>query len=159
MNATLRQVPPTARRILVIANETSNSAKVVETLASRRADGPIEVLVIAPALNTRLHHWMSDQDGAHHAAGERLAECLQTLNAAGIEARGWVGDADPVFAIADAIPFFAPDEIVLLTLPMSRSNWLERDVVARARGKFGLPVTHLVVWDATENERAVPVAA
>jgi GABA permease len=159
MNSTLREAPATARRILVVANEAANSDKVVETLAARAADEAIEVLVIAPALNTRLHHWMSDEDGAHHAAGERLAACLQTLNAAGIEAQGWVGDADPVFAIADAIPFFAPEEIVLLTLPMSRSNWLERDVVARTRGRFGLPVTHLVVWEATEQRGPLPVAA
>jgi len=156
MSQTLREVPSTARRILVIANETADTPVVLQAVIEQAHGSAAQVLVIAPALNTRLHHWMSDQDGAHHAAGERLAASLETLNLAGVDAQGWVGDADPIMAIADALPFFSPDEIVLLTHPRRRSNWLARDVVERARAQFGLPVTHVVVEDAG---RRVPVAA
>ena len=87
-----------------------------------------------------------------------LVACLSALNLSGIDAQGWVGDADPMLAIADAMPFFAPDEIVLLTHSKGRSNWLERDVVHRARAAYGRPVVHIVVEDTGARPR-VPVAA
>jgi hypothetical protein len=157
MSATLREVPAKARRILVVANETACSSVTLDILARRAGDGA-EVLVIAPALNTRMHHWMSDSDGAFRAAGERLAASLSALNLAGIDAQGWVGDADPMISIADAMPFFNPDEIVMLTHPKSRSNWLAHDVVRRARAAFGRPVVHIVVEDPERRPRE-PVAA
>ena len=92
------------------------------------------MLVVVPALNTPLKHWVSDEDGARAAAGERLEASLEAMRAAGIEARGEVGDGDPLQAIEDALRTFAPDELVISTHPEGRSNWLERGVVeARAR--------------------------
>jgi hypothetical protein len=71
--------------------------------------------VVAPALNSRLRHWISDEDVARRAAEERLAFCLERLTRAGLEARGVVGDADPLQAIADALYDFAANEIVIAT--------------------------------------------
>jgi len=34
---------------------------------------------------------------------------------------------------------FAPDELIISTHPEGRSNWLERNVVERARERFALP--------------------
>ena len=51
------------------------------------------------------------------------------MRAAGIEARGEIGDGDPLQAIEDALRTFAPDELVISTHPEGRSNWLERGVV------------------------------
>ena len=67
------------------------------------------------------------------------------MRAAGIEARGEIGDGDPLQAIEDALRTFAPDELVISTHPEGRSNWLERGVVTGARDRFALPVTHVVV--------------
>ena len=53
------------------------------------------------------------------------------MRAAGLDARGEVGDGDPLQAIEDALRTFAPDELVISTHPEGRSNWLERDVVER----------------------------
>jgi len=47
--------------------------------------------------------------------------------------------------------FEAADEILIGTHPEHRSNWLARDIVARACGRFGLPVAHVVV-DAVAHE-------
>ena len=58
------------------------------------------------------------------------------MRAAGIDARGEVGDGDPLQAIEDALRTFAPDELVISTHPEGRSNWLERGVVERARERF-----------------------
>ena len=67
------------------------------------------------------------------------------MRAAGIDARGEIGDGDPLQAIEDALRTFAPDELVISTHPAGRSHWLERDVVGGARERFALPVRHVVV--------------
>jgi GABA permease len=52
----------------------------------------------------------------------------------------------------DALRTFGADEIVISTHPPGRSNWLEKDVISRARERFDLPITHVVV--DLERERA-----
>lgn len=138
--------------LLVVANETVEGSALVETVRDIALACDAEVLVVAPALNSRLRHWMSDSDGAHHAAGVRLARCLARLREAGVSATGHVGDADPVLAIEDAMADFPADEIVIGTHPEERSNWLARDLVARTCTYFGLPVAHVVVDVARHQE-------
>ena len=67
------------------------------------------------------------------------------MRAAGIEARGQIGDSDPLQAIEDGIRIFAPDEVVISTHPEGRSNWLERGIVDATRERFACPVAHVVV--------------
>ena len=67
------------------------------------------------------------------------------MRAAGMTARGEIGDDDPLQAIEDALRTFAPDELVISTHPVGRSHWLERGVVDGAKERFDLPVTHVVV--------------
>ena len=110
-----------------------------------RSDGDTEVLVVTPALNTRIRHWTSDEDTARGAAQARLDESLAALSGDGIDARGIVGDDDPCQAIEDALRMFPADEIVVSTHPAGRSNWLEDGVVERAKERFDLPITHVVV--------------
>ena len=45
----------------------------------------------------------------------------------------------------DALRRFPADEVIISTHPLGRSNWLERDVVERARERFDITVTHVVV--------------
>jgi GABA permease len=132
------------RRILVVANETVTSGVLHETIRVRAEDGPAHVLVVAPALNGRLQHWISDEGEARRAARERLVACLNRLSGEGIEANGIVGDPDPMLAIADALVLFPADELVIATHPEGSSNWLARDVVEKARRRYGLPVLHNV---------------
>ena len=142
--------------ILVIANRTCPCPTLVDEVARRAMHTPAEVLVVAPALNSRLRHWMSDVDAARRAAEERLDSCLTRLKAAGISARGEIGDGDPMQAIADALSTFAADEIVIATHPEDRSNWLAHDLVGRARARFDPPVLHIVV-DVARNDEYVAV--
>jgi hypothetical protein len=131
------------RRILVIANETLVGEVLHRVIQERAAGG--EVLVVTPALNSRLRHWISDVDAARRRAEERLQECLDRLAAYGVDARGLVGDADPLQAIGDALKLFAADELIIATHPEGRSHWLERDLVRRARSRYPQPVRHVVV--------------
>jgi hypothetical protein len=145
----IQQAPPPhpegERRILVVANETVGGSELLEQIR-RRSEGVDEhVLVVVPALNSPIKHWTSDEDGAREAAQERLEASLAAMRANGIDARGEVGDSDPLQAIEDALRTFAPDELIISTHPVERSHWLERGVVTGARERFALPVTHVVV--------------
>ena len=127
------------RRILVVANENVEDDVLHDAIRFRE----VEVLVVAPALNSRLRHWVSDEDEARRRAELRLAGCVRKLTAAGFDATGLVGDADPLQAIDDALRVFAADEIVVATGEEGRSNWLARDLVGRARSRYPQPIVQL----------------
>jgi hypothetical protein len=133
------------RRILVIANETVGGHTLRSAILERSLDVREEVLVVTPALNSPLKTWVSDEDGARAAAQERLDTSLAKLSEAGVEARGEVGDGDPIQAMEDALRTFGADEIIISTHPEGRSNWLERGIVQKARERFAVPITHVVV--------------
>jgi hypothetical protein len=132
-----------SRKVLVIANETVAGRELMDAVKERAEGG--EVLVVAPALNTRLRHLFADVDKAREAAEGRLHESLKHLEEAGIHARGAVGDTDPVRAMGDALFEFDADEIIISTHPPGRSNWMEKGVVDRARAETDIPITHVVV--------------
>jgi nucleotide-binding universal stress UspA family protein len=136
---------PQDKRILVIANETVGGDELRRCLRSRSEGFNTEVLVVAPALNTPLRTWVSDEDPARAAAEQRLQASIARLRDGGVEVRGEVGDGDPLQAIEDGLRTFGADEVILSTHPEGRSNWLERGVVEAARQRFAIPITHVVV--------------
>jgi GABA permease len=137
--------PPGEHRILVVANETLGGAELLAELEGHAGADRARVLVVCPALNTPIRHWVSDEDDARAAAQARLDQSLASMRAAGIDANGEIGDGDPIQAIEDAIRTFRPDELILSTHPEGRSHWLERGVVERARERFAIALTHVVV--------------
>jgi len=147
-----RPHPAGERRILVIANETVGGHTLRSAILEKSLDVREEVLVVTPALNSPLRHWVSDEDNARAAAQERLETSLAKLAEAGVAARGEVGDGDPLQAMEDALRTFGADEIIISTHPPGRSNWLERGVVENARERFAVPITHVVVDLEAESE-------
>jgi len=137
--------PPGEYRILVVANETVGGPELLSEIRGRSTARAARVLVVTPALNSPLRHWVSDEDEARTAAQERLDASLASMRAAGLDATGEIGDGDPIQAIEDAVRTFQPDELIISTHPAGRSHWLERGVVEKARERFDLPVTHVVV--------------
>jgi hypothetical protein len=150
--------PPDVRRVLVVANETVGGEELMNAIGEMALEGKSEFFVICPALNSRLKTWTSDEDGARAEAQRRLDATLAHLATVGVEADGLVGDLDPLVAIEDGVRIFSPDEIVISTHPPGRSHWLERGVVAAARERYDLPVTHVVVDLAAQETslREVP---
>jgi hypothetical protein len=140
------------RRILVIANETVGGHTLRSMILEKSLDVREEVLVVTPALNSPLRHWVSDEDQARADAHERLNTSLAKLAEAGVQARGEVGDGDPLQAMEDALRTFGADEVIISTHPEGRSHWLERGVVTGARERFTVPITHVVV----DLEREAP---
>ncbi|MBA2764464.1 MAG: hypothetical protein H0U42_07220 [Thermoleophilaceae bacterium] len=133
-------------RILVIADKTCPCGDLHEQVVKSAEGTAADVLIVAPALNSRLRHYLSDTDGAIRAAERRLATAIAELANLGLVARGAVGDADPIQAIDDTLAEFAAHEIVISTHPEEHSHWLERNLVFRARERFEVPITHVVSW-------------
>ena len=114
--------------VLIVALEAVTDAEVSEA----------EALVVAPALNSRLRRWLSDEDEARRRA-ERLAEAfVELLQQRGVHAEGRVGDADPLLAVADALPTFPADEIVIAGWPPELPGLDE--LASRMRKRFALPI-------------------
>lgn len=134
--------PP--RRILVIANRTCPCPALADEVQRRAQDTATEVLVVAPALNSRVRHWVSDVDGAVAQARGRVMAAVDELRSRGLDAHGEVGDANPLLAIDDALAFFPADEIIVVTHPPKQSNWLEHGLIEKATLRFDVPLVHLV---------------
>ena len=120
-----------ARRVLVVALGSDG------TLAHDLRGA--SVLVVAPAFNSRLRHWLSDEDPSRRRAAERLAATLDRLSRGGVRAEGRVGDADVMLAISDALRTFPADEIVFVgepehshRLPQGLQTHLPRVPILRA---------------------------
>jgi GABA permease len=141
---------PDEHRILVVANETVGGQELLAEVRGRAGDRRSRILVVCPALNSPIRPWASDEDQARAAAQARLFASLGAMRAIGLQVEGEIGDGDPIQAIEDAVRTFQPDELVISTHPEGRSHWLERGVVAKARERFAIPITHVVV-DLSRN--------
>ena len=75
-----------------------------------------------------------------------------------MRATGWVGDADPLHAIADALAVFPADELLVVTPAEQRAHWLARDLARRAGERFELPVVHVALDAAAARGTRAPVA-
>ena len=135
--------PPDEHRILVVANETVGGPELLREIRERSegknagCSSSARSQLAAPALG------VGRGPGARERAGPRREPRL--MRAVGLDADGEIGDGDPIQAIEDAVRTFRPDELVISTHPAGRSHWLERGVVDKARERFELPVTHVVV--------------
>jgi GABA permease len=138
------------RRVLVMANETANSAELLEELRRIGADHAASYFVVVPAspIETGVaatHGPLDVMEATQEAAKARLDHTLSTLRSENLEANGALGDYRPLRALANAVDTFRPDQIVIATLPLEESVWHRFDVVDRARAEFpNLPVTHVV---------------
>ncbi len=139
-------------RYLVVANQTLGGDQLMDEVRWRLARGPSSFYVLVP--NTAA----ADSSGpvpaalaaataseAEHratlAAQARLRQALTQLRATGAEARGDLGDPDPMTAIGDVLGAESFDEIIISTLPSGISRWLGMDLPHRVQRRFKLPVT------------------
>ncbi len=125
-------------------------AEPVSAEALRSAVGPddaadAEVLVVAPALNTRRRFFLADPDPAIERAEQVQEETVERLGEEGIDAAGDTGEEDPMIALQDALATFDADEVVLFTHEGGKQNWLEEGLVEEAGSQVSVPVRHVVV--------------
>lgn len=130
------------KRILVIANRTLCEQHLLDEVHRRRDMGQVTFHLLVPASHPS-GAWTDAQ--AEREARARMDDLLDTLAAAGIGATGDIGDANPVLAVGDLTRAGETfDEIIVSTLPVGVSRWLDRNVVRRLRTHTGLPVTHVL---------------
>ena len=125
-------------------------AEPVSADALRSAVGPddaddAEVLVVAPALNSRRRFFLADPDPAIERADQVQEETVERLDEEGIDAAGDTGEEDPMLALQDALVTFDADEVVLFTHQGGKQNWLEEGLVEEAGSRLSVPVRHVVV--------------
>jgi hypothetical protein len=140
-----------ARSIVVVANETVVSRKLVDLIEARAGKGAVEVTVVAP-VNQPRQGYVVYYDTRKAAARRRLDKTLDVLRREGFPATGVVVEADPVAALRDAVEQLEPDEVIVSTHPQQKSGWLRRDAVEQMRRVAGdIPFEHVVVDLADEH--------
>ena len=133
-----------------IADEIAEIAGAGAAATSADPQREAEVLVLAPALNTAVAHWLSDLRKARFEAQRRLALSLGTLAGTKLDARGQVGDSDPVQAVEDALRTFPAQEVAFLT------GAEQAGAIREVRRRLDRPVRVLEAGSrAPQNERSV----
>ena len=118
-----------------------------EALRSALGDGvdDAEVMVVAPALDSKTRFWTSDNDEAIARAEEVKQETVERMAEDDVDAVGDTGETDPLLALQDALATFPADEIVIFTHPAGERNWAEADLVEEAEDRFDLPVRQMEI--------------
>ena len=134
---------------LVVANRTAASPGLLECLTKLddQDETPRFFIALVP------------QEGGDGLAGRRaqarLAQIEDRMRSEDLISAGLVGDPDPYTAIMNALQFFRVDDVVVATLPATRSGWLRGDLISRVRSATGKPVQHIEV----EVPAGAPAAA
>jgi hypothetical protein len=136
-----------AKRIIALVSEPVSGDALKMAVGKERAEAA-EVLVVAPALNTRTRFLLSDVDPAIDRAEGVQEDTVERMDEEGVDAAGDTGESDPLLALQDALQVFPADQVVLFTHQEGDRNWLEEGVVDEARERFDVPVEHLIVGGA-----------
>jgi hypothetical protein len=133
---------------LVVAAKTASGDALLDKLKAKAGDDPRGTLfiVIVP---------QDGGEGQHAArARARMAQVVDRLIAENLIAAGMIGDPDPYTATMNALQFFRVDDIVISTLPATRSGWLRADLIERVRKATNKPVEHVETTDRSAANAA-----
>ena len=132
------------KKILALVSEPISADALRSAIGQEDADDA-EVLVVAPALNTRRRFLLADPDPAIERADAVQEETVERLDEEGIDAAGGTGEENPLLALHDALATFDADEVVLFTHVGGKQNWAEEGLVDQAKEQLSVPVRHLTV--------------
>jgi len=124
------------KRVLVVANRTAATHRLLEEVSRRRKSGPCQFALLIPDVTDR------------KKADWTLENALPMIQrVAGGPVEGLVGGADPFISVQNAVHDGNFDEIIVSTLSKKTSKWLRRDLVRKVEG-LGLPVVAIVPGQA-----------
>jgi hypothetical protein len=121
---------------LLIANRTASGEELLSHLKRKTEQDRARVFICVVPQE-------GGQGLAARQARARLAQLIDRLQSAGLLVAGMIGDPDPYTATMNALQFFRVTDIVISTLPATRSGWLRADLIERVRKASGKPVEHL----------------
>jgi hypothetical protein len=127
-------------RVLIVANRTASTHRLIETVGRRAKAGPCEFALLIPDVTNR------------EAADWTLETALRSLRpVARGKVEGLVGGPDPLESVKEAVRDGNFDEIIISTLSKKTSKWLRRDLIRRVE-RLGLPVTAIHPPTFKENK-------
>lgn len=125
---------------LVVANRTTTSEPLFAALREHAKGDRHLFIVVVP------------QEGgeglASRQAQARLNQLIDRMRAEHLLAGGMIGDPDPYIATMNALNSFRVDDVLISTLPSTRSGWLRADLIERVRRASNKPVEHIVAESA-----------
>jgi hypothetical protein len=128
---------------LAVANRTLASPQFLEALKERATEIERHVFI-----------FVVPQEGGHGIAARqaraRLTQVIDRARASGLICAGMIADPDPFTAVMNAVQFFRVDDIVISTLPATRSGWMRADLIERVRRATNKPVDHVEATDTAE---------
>jgi hypothetical protein len=119
--------PDGTQRVLVVAPPGTSG------LAGRIGDGATEILVVVPALASKVEALTGAVDDRRADAEETARALASELNRDGVRASGVVGADDEVLAADDALRTFGADEIVFVSG--------DDALIEKARKRFAVPIS------------------
>lgn len=87
-----------------------------------------------------------DRTEAHADAEQTLAESLEALTQAGVQATGAITDDDPLPTLEAEVKAGA-SEVVIVTEPHALQDTFHTDWASEARERLGVPVLHVYTGD------------
>src|SRR3954465_10714502 len=129
---------------LAVANRTAASDQLLEALKSRVTGESSHVFI-----------FVVPQEAGHGIAARqaraRLTQVIDRARAADLICAGMIGDPDPYTAVMNAVQFFRATDIVISTLPATRSGWMRADLIERVSKATNLPVEHVESTDTADT--------
>ncbi|KAD3633127.1 hypothetical protein [Arthrobacter yangruifuii] len=149
---------------IVVLTEESLVDRDIENLRSLVGDTPVRFDVLVPADPGRnllvdvldnlslldFAQAFRDLTGGRPSKADEvkeavtsLAESLEQLKAAGLEATGTVTGEDPVAAVVETAKRTSADQVVVITRPHAVEDTFRTDWANEAQHRLGVPVLHL----------------
>jgi hypothetical protein len=115
----------------------------VKEIRARLSAGRSQFHVLVPATHPSDHAVWTEGE-AQAIARRNLEAALEIFRKLGAQADGEIGDEQPLTAIKDVLREQEFDEIIISTLPLGVSRWLNQDLVSKVERSFAIPVTHVI---------------
>ena len=130
-------------RLLLLTCDGSVPDKLVEAVAERVANGPVEARVVVP-LAPVPDAWTWDEEATHNAMLVRLDEAIAKLRSTGARVEGTIGcDRDAMVCVNWVMEREPFDEVIVATPRVGRARLLKMDLAARIGRAFSIPVTRV----------------